>query len=111
MVKLDAPMKKPSSARQTPLQKPRKVKILLFVCGCFSNDRVTLITVPAREVVKILRITETDLELLAISAMISRKPQLIGCYNHEIAEMVVGKLEANLPFISPSCHRFFLEPE
>lgn len=67
MVKTISPIKRTDVIRRPASQKPRGVKILLSVCGCYRNQILTLITVPASEVARILHITVRELELLSSS--------------------------------------------
>ncbi len=92
------------------LQPPPEIRIMLHVCDCFRHDNLTLITIQAQAVAKLLQLTTKDLELIAIAAMLSGKPQVAACYpQRDVAEEILINLVALTPFISRSCHRFYLE--
>ncbi len=100
---------KTGAKEKRTLQKPKEVKILLSVCNCFSDEKLTLITARAEEIAGILNITMEELEDHAIRAMFTVEPQLVACCKQvEIAEIVLEKLNQHTPFISRPCHWFDL---
>lgn len=111
VIKTISPTKKPSVKQGLTPKEPKGVRVLLSVCSCFAHDRLTLITVPASEVARILHISVSDLELLAIEAMISGKPQLAACYSRDVGETVLMRLQEYRPFIAWGCHRFLIDDQ
>ena len=90
-------------------KRPRDVQILLSVCGCFKNETINFYPSQKEQIAKIFRISTLDLEEYAIRAKMTGTPQIVGCYPPEIAETIMINLRANTPFISNSCHRFFIQ--
>ncbi len=89
-------------------KRPRDVQILLFVCGCYNND-ILFNAGRMQKIAQILRFSESSLVNYAKQAIKTGRPQIVGCYPPEIAETILIRLTEQTPFITPSCHRFFIQ--
>lgn len=88
-------------------EEPKSVRIVLGVCQCYSNDKLTFITEKAKMLAQLLGITLEDLECHAVSAMLTGQPQVVACYkSHDLGATKLAQLQAQLPFISRPCHSF-----
>lgn len=88
---------------------PKEVRITLSVCGCYSQERLTLVTERALKIASLLGITVEQLEYCAITAMFTRRPEVVACYKQrDMAEQKLAQIEAHTPFIARACHSFEL---
>jgi hypothetical protein len=105
-------IRKASTAKGEETKKPKGVRITLSVCGCYSNDTLTLVIKPSQAVCDILGINKQQLECFAVTAMFTGKPQVVACYKQrDIAEEKLAQLESHTPFIARACHSFDLLEE
>jgi hypothetical protein len=88
---------------------PKEVRIALSVCGCYKNERLTLVTERARKVASLLKITVEQLECYAVTAMLTRRPEVVACYKQrDLAEQKLAQIVTHTPFIARACHSFKL---
>lgn len=105
-------IRKASVAKSDEAKKPKGVRITLSVCDCYSNDTLTFVISPSKEVCDILGITMQELECFAVTAMFTGKPQVVACYKQrDTAEEKLTQLESHTPFIARACHSFGLLEE
>lgn len=105
-------IRRASTARGEEAKPPKGVRITLSVCGCYSNDTLTLVIKPSQAVCDILGINKQQLECFAVTAMFTGKPQVVACYKQkDIAEEKLAQLESHTPFIARACHSFDLLEE
>ena len=88
---------------------PKEVRIMVSVCACYNQERLTLVTVRALKIASLLGITVEQLECCAVTAMFTRRPEIVACYKQrDIAEQKLAQIEAHTPFIARACHSFEL---
>lgn len=88
---------------------PKGARIVLSVCSCYRQDKLTLITEKALKVAQLLGVSVSQLECFAITAMFTGKPEIVACYNQQdVAETKLEQLQVETPFISRPCHSFEL---
>ena len=89
---------------------PKGARVMLSVCACYTQERLTLITKPATEIAHLLGITIEQLEDSAITAMFTGRPVVMACYKQlDVAEQKLAQIMAWTPFLSRSCHSFELQ--
>ena len=105
-------VRKPIPIGVEKTKEPGGVRITLSVCGCYSHEKIILVTAKAERVARILGITMQDLECAAVTAMFTGKSQVVACYKQrDLAENKHAQLEAETPFIARSCHWFEIQNE
>ncbi len=95
--------------RSTQLKKPEPVPIKLYVCSCYPDHPLLLISPHTEVVAKILRTTVERLHQLAVTARTSGTLQVVMCCHREVAEEILARLQTQLPFIAYFCHNFSMD--
>lgn len=100
----------PTSVKEAQdIEEPKNIHIVLDVCQCYSNDKLTFITEKAKILAQLLGISLEDLECHAVSAMLTGQPQVVACYKSpDLGATKLAQLQVQLPFISRPCHSFKL---
>lgn len=100
---------RPASDIREQQKEPPEVRIALFVCRCFRNERIIFLTIHAERVARILDITMRDLECAIVTAMLRGELQVVACYKQrDVAESKLAQLKGEIPFIARSCHSFHI---
>jgi hypothetical protein len=85
-------------------KEPSGSRITLSLCNCYQDQRIVMVTVPAERVASILGITILDLECLAVTAMLTQKPQVAACYKQrDLAAQKLQQLEDLGSFVIRGC--------
>jgi hypothetical protein len=90
-------------------KEPCESVILLTVCYCYRDEKLTLVIARANEIARILNISPLELECFVIQAMFSGVPLIVARFKQaDLAEQKFKQISDLRPFIARACHSFNL---
>jgi len=90
-------------------KEPKGLRIALFVCDCYADEKPVLNSRKAESIANCLSISLKQLEEFVICAIKTKDVVTIASYKqHEVARAKLAQIKIHTPFISGSCHHFYL---